>query len=171
MGCLTGIFLLFLILIGYGHSQCEVLGTERNDATDIHHCHQMYRIFEEALLSNKDNLYTLQEVFFSSEHQSPSMLTVNYHLKTPDMEISNISAPIIWSSSNLFVYVHPVLFTVCEPALAVLFFQLINAQVLPIDIDLSLSLNLSSIPRNVTAEQSVHTLFMMTARVSYRFKV
>lgn len=150
---------LLCFLFGYSQSQCEVLGNNRNDATDIHNCHQIYTIFEEALLSNEDNLYTLQEVFFSSEHHPPSMLKINYH-------VNNLSVPMVWSRSSLFKYINLYAFLICEPVTIAIALNTINAQLVPVEIDLSLSVNASSIPLNISIEEAIHALSTISSRVS-----
>ena len=155
-------FVVLCFLFGYCQSQCEVLGTDRNDATDIHNCHQMYTIFEEALLSNEDNLYTLQEAFFSSEHHSPSMLVIYY-------QINNLSIPMVWSRSSLFKYVNPFLFLICEPTTIAIAFDAINAQLVPVEISLYLSVNASSISKDISDEEIIHVLSTMTSRVSSNY--
>lgn len=157
---------LLCFLFGYSRSQCEVLGTDRNGVTDIHKCHQIYTVFEEALLSNKDNLYTLQEVFFSSEHHPPSMLYLNYQIEVPQMAINNLSVAMTWSRSSLFKYVNPFVFLICEPGSIALAFNAINAQLVPVGIDLFLSVNQSSIPQDISAEEAIHALSTITSRVS-----
>lgn len=163
--CLLGAFLLAqCCLFGCSQGQCDALSYVRKDVTDVRDCNQMYTIFEDALLSNKDNLYNLQEVFFSSEHLQPSLLTVNYHIETS----KNVTLlPMTWSRSNLFVYVNPVVFLVCEPVIAWLMFQIVNAQVLPQQTELSLSINITDVPKNISDGDILHTLNTLTARVSF----
>ena len=157
---------LLCFLFGYSQSQCEVLGNNRNDATDIHDCHQIYTILEEALISNKDNLYTLQEVFFSSEHHPPSMLNINYQIELPQTAVNNLSVAMVWSRSSLFKYVSPYVFLICEPAVIAIAFDTINAQLVPVEIGLSLSVNESLVPQDISAEEVVHALSTITSRVS-----
>lgn len=158
MQCLS-VLALLCFLFGYSQGQCEVFDVEKKDVSNIHRCHQLYVLLEEALLKNDDNLYTLREVFFSSEHHSPSLLILNY-------QINDSSVPMFWSRSSLFKYVNLLLFLVCEPAVMAIAFQGVNAQLLPEDIYLSLSINESSVPNDTSAEEFVHSLSAMTAKVS-----
>jgi hypothetical protein len=160
-------------LFGYSQSQCEVLGTDRNDVSDIHNCHQIYTVLEEALISNKDNLYTLQEVFFSSEHPPPSMLTINYRIENLQTGVNNLSLPMVWSRSSLFKYVSPLVFLICEPAVIAIAFSIINAQLIPAKIDLSLSVNTSLVPQTISDEEAIskHVLSTITSRVNESKKI
>ena len=157
---------LLWLLFGYCQSQCEVLGNDRNDLTNIHNCRQIYTVFEEALINNKDNLYTLQEVFFSSEHHPPSMLNINYRIEIPQTAVNNLSVAMVWSRSSLFKYVSPYVFLICEPAIIAIAFNIINAQLVPVEVDLSLSVNASLVPQDISAEESMHALSTITSRVS-----
>jgi hypothetical protein len=156
---------LLCFLFGYSQSQCEVLGTDRNDVSDIHNCHQIYTVLEEALISNKDNLYTLQEVFFSSEHRPPSMLNINYQIEIPQIGVNNLSLAMVWSRSSLFKYVSPYVFLICEPAVIAMAFDSINAQLIPVEVDLSLSVD-ASLVQNISAKEIIHALSTITSRVN-----
>lgn len=152
-------------LFGYSQSQCEVLGIDRNDVSDIRDCHKIYTVLEEALISNTDNLYTLQEVFFSSEHRPPSMLKINYHTETA---VNNVSVgAMVWSRSSLFKYVSPYVFLICEPTIIAIAFNTINAQLIPVEIDLFLSVNTSLLPQNISniEIEAIHALSTITSRV------
>ena len=154
------------ILFGYSQSQCEVLGIDRNDVSDIHDCHKIYIVLEEALISNTDNLYTLQEVFFSSEHRPPSMLKINYHIEIPQIAVNNLSVAMVWSRSSLFKYVSPYVFLICEPAVIAIAFDTINAQLIPVEVDLPLSVDASLLQQNISTEEIIHALSTITSRVS-----
>ena len=154
------------ILFGYSQSQCEVLGIDRNDVSDIRDCHKIYTVLEEALISNTDNLYTLQEVFFSSEHHPPSMLNINYHIEIPPIAVNNLSVAMVWSRSSLFKYVSPFVFLICEPAVLAIAFDAINAQLMPVEVDLSLSVDASLLQQNISDKEIIHALSTITSRVS-----
>ena len=163
---------MLCFLLRCSHGQCDELSTEECvDRASIHRCFQMYKIFEEALTGNEDNLYTLREAFLSTEHSSPSLLTINYHLvnewnnKTYE---SMVSIP--WSRSSIFEYVNPNIFFAIEPAVVLGTFEQVGATILPRNniIELSLPINTNSIPRNINSREVQHTLYTITARVSNR---
>ena len=155
------------ILFGYSQSQCEVLGIDRNDVSDIRDCHKIYTVLEEALISDADNLYTLQEVFFSSEYRPPSMLKIDYHIETAVNNGSVYIGAMIWSRSSLFKYVSPFVFFICEPAIIALAFEAIHVQLIPVEIDLFLSVNTTLLPQNISNidKEAIHALSTITSRV------
>ena len=65
-------------------------------------------MFDYIYTGNEDNLYMLREAFVSTEHPSPSLFTINYHLVNEwNNKTSESMVSIPWSRSSIFEYINP----------------------------------------------------------------
>ena len=118
MQSLLAVSVLCCLLLGCCHGQCEVLN--QSNLTKIRLCHQAYTIFEQALVSDKANLYTLRETFFSTEHRSPTLMPIRYLIQGNDLQ-NEIQKVVVWSSSSL----------ASIPTILLVAFFMVNIQTIP----------------------------------------
>lgn len=111
---------LLLLSLGLCHGQCEVLNED--NLTEIGHCKRLYAVFEEALINNEINLFTLRQGFFSGKYPSSSMMIIHYHLQVNG---HNVTKQMLWTVVSLFKYVHPsLMFMAIEPAIIAFTFNI-----------------------------------------------
>ena len=163
VGTSTVKFLLALALFslcGHCHGQCEVLNED--NMTKIHHCNQLYSVLEQALISSEDNLFVLRETFFSSQHPTPHIMFVYYHLQINGRDIK---IPVVWTAVSLFKFVSPFTFLATEPSLFVTAFILANVQIFPSQngntIHLPLAVNINEFSIN----EVMDILYKLTTKV------
>ena len=90
-------------------------------------CHQLYHLFEQALLASPPNLYKLREEYFPSSRSSPVYGHVGYNISyvystsfsyntTPPCDGNHVNTPLLpikhskcipWSSSAILAYIDP----------------------------------------------------------------
>ena len=90
-------------------------------------CHQLYHLFEQALLASPQNLYKIREEYFPSSRVSPVYGHVGYNIRykytasfsynaTPPCDGNNVKSPLVpikhskcipWSSSAILAYIDP----------------------------------------------------------------
>ena len=109
----TGNLLLLVVLAAsLGLCSCDCDGFD-TDTERSQRCALIYDVLEEALVSNRVNLYRLQDAFFSSTHRNPAWLRVKYVIQN-----STESVMLIWSSSTANVLFLELL----QPGLLTFFF-------------------------------------------------
>ena len=149
--------LLIVLLCGWCHCQCEVLN-EAN-LTKISHCKQLYDVFEEAMIENEINLFTLRQSFFSGKHRSPSLLIIRYNLQ---INGRNITKELLWTAVSLFKFVHPSMFTGIESVAIASAFNESEVSIYPTCYSIHLSL---VIKEEIDNTSIMHTLLEMTTKV------
>ena len=164
MQSLLAVSVLCCLLLGCCHGQCEVLN--QSNLTKIRLCHQAYTIFEQALVSDKANLYTLRETFFSTEHCSPTLIFIRYRIQGNDLK--NMSQEVVvWSSSSLFKFINPLLFMASIPTILLVAFFMVNIQTIPHHvITLSLTVDVNDTYLSLSPKEELDVLTTMTAKVS-----
>ena len=130
-------------------------------------CKSVYDIFEDVLLSDPINLFTLREAFFpvsngaSPTASPPEILGVKYNVTINN--VFQVNEILGWSNSAVFSLVHPykLIRTVSK---ALLRFTLHK------HITLALNLTLSAIPKEAIQHPEVfnHTIVALTSRVRGR---
>lgn len=153
----TGNLLLLVVLAALlGLCSCDCDGFD-TDTERLQRCALIYDVLEEALVSNRVNLYRLREAFFPSTHRNPAWLTVEYILQN-----DNQSVTLTWSSSTANV----LLLELFQPGLFTFFFhQGISPDKLSLTLDTQLQDN-SSIANQSTAIEWRYALATLTTRVS-----
>ena len=162
MQSLLDISVLCCLLFSCCHGQCEVLN--QSNLTKIRLCHQLYTILEQALVSDEANLYTLRETFFSTEHRSPSLIFICYHIQGNDIQ-NEIKEVVVWSSSSLFKFINPLLFMASIPTLMLVAFFMVNVQTIPHHITLSLRIDVNDAYPSLSPKEELDVLTTMTAKV------
>ena len=163
MQSLLAVSVLSCVLFGCCHGQCEVLN--QSNLTKIDLCQQVYTRLEQALISDEANLYTLRETFFSTEHHSPSLIIFRYRIQANDLQNETNEIPVLWSSSSLFKFVNPWLFTASIPTTMFVAFFMINIQILPQQITLSLRIDANDTVIPLDYKEILEVLSTMTAKV------
>lgn len=156
----TGNLLLLAVLAAtLGSCCCDCDGFD-TDTERSQRCASIYDALEEALVSNRVNLYRLREAFFSSTHRNPAWLTVKYVLPNDNQNVI-----LIWSSSTANV----LLLELLQPGLLTRIFLTEKIGFLPDELSLILDTQLqdnSSIANQSTATEWRYALATLTTRVS-----
>ena len=161
MQSILALTLSFSMLTGCCLAQCEV--RNQDNMGKIHLCNQLYSIFEQALVSNKDNLFVLRETFFSGEHPSPHQMIIKYHIYGNGRYIE---FPVFWTEVSLFKFVSPIIFLATEPVSITTGLLVANVQTLPTTtIHLLLVLNETIETLPVIDEDVIDTLSKITTKV------
>ena len=156
----TGNLLLLVVLaasLGLCSCDCDGLDT---DTERSQRCALIYDELEEALVSNRVNLYRLREAFFPSTHQNPAWLTVEYTLQNAKAYVT-----LTWSYSTANV----LLLELLQPGLLTAFFRKEKIGFSPDKLSLILDTQLqdnSSIAIQSTAIEWSFALVTLTTRVS-----
>jgi len=156
----TGNLLLLAVLAALlGLCSCDCDGFD-TDTERSQRCALIYDVLEEALVSNRVNLYRLREAFFPSTHRNPAWLTVKYTLQNAKTDVT-----LTWSSSNANI----LLLELLQPGLFTAFFRREKIGFSPDKLSLILDTQLqdnSSIAIRPTAIEWRYALATLTTRVS-----
>jgi len=156
----TGNLLLLVVLVALlGLCSCDCDGFD-TDTERSQRCALIYDALEEALVSNRVNLYRLREAFFPSTNQNPAWLTVKYTLQNATTDVT-----LIWSYSTANILslelLQPGLLTTsfCDEKIG------FSPDKLSLTLDTQLQDN-SSIANQSTAIEWSYALVTLTTRVS-----
>ena len=151
------LLVMFVALLGLCCCDCDGFDT---DTERSQKCALIYDVLEEALVSNRVNLYMLREAFFPSIHRNPAWLTVEYTLQNATTDVT-----LIWSSSTANILSLELL----QPGLLTAFFRDEKIGFSPDKLSLTLDTQLqdnSSIANQSTATEWSYALVTLTTRVS-----
>ena len=155
----TGNLLLLVVLAAsLGLCSCDCDGFD-TDTERSQRCALIYDVLEEALVSNRVNLYRLQDAFFSSTHRNPAWLRVKYVIQN-----STESVMLIWSSSTANVLFLELL----QPGLLTFFFYEEKIGSLPDTLSLTMDIQQqdTSLISKSTAVEWDYAWAKLTTRVS-----
>lgn len=99
---------------------------EKPSATYIERCILIEELFENALLSDKKNLYILRDTFLSSSesHPSPYLLNVYYHIYGFDENIESDIKVLGWTTSKVFTVIDLPILHNCQSSIMTLIYYL-----------------------------------------------
>ena len=116
---------------------------------------------EEALLSNKSNLYLLKETFLSSSRSPPTLLIVTYEVATTNSSYQQHTLG--WSSSSVFATINPNIVRELQSGiLSVAFYS----EGIAIPHKVKLSLNITNSEKRLSSQEITVALKSITERVS-----
>lgn len=121
-------------------------------------------MFEEALISNEENLYILRDAFDFNSHPSRNLMLVNYIvLMGSPFQLYNVTIP--WTNSKIYTIIHPaILFTFQSGLLTITYYYLEGVINTP-NITLALIVENESNMTTNNAEVE-HVLSTLTKRVN-----
>ena len=73
------ILLLVFVVIGMGH--CSSCGCDDPDIANAQTCELLFRLFEDALLSDGGNMYKLRKLLYPPTRAPPELANITYHLQ------------------------------------------------------------------------------------------
>ena len=127
---------------------------ERPSSTDVERCNKVEKVFEDALLNNKSNLYILRTSFLSSSNPSPYMLYVSYSFE----DTSSVTA--LWSSSRIFTVIDPAILHNLQSGIMEFVYYL-NGVLFPQTINLDLNFS-----ENFNQEEHDYGVLTITEKVN-----
>ena len=160
-------FLLMLLTLASGENTdaCDFMVHPERERKEL--CKSVYDIFEDALLSDPINLFTLREAFFPVSNTAtptaspPEMLRVIYNVTINNQ--FQLNETLGWSNSAVFSIVHP--YKLIRTVSKALLLPTLHNRII-----LALNLTVFTIPKEAFQHLEVfnHTIIALTSRVRDR---
>ena len=162
------LLILFFLIVRESSSQC----IKGDTAEALSRCSCLYGLLEEALVNNRDNLYTLRQVFFPQSGRPSTLLLAKYNV-TSDIELTTNSTTfgltVKWSSSSFLSVINPyVVYEFLSGFILVFVKDKFKAEHVLLSLNLS---NGNSDCLGATEKELEETLQIITNRVRIHFTV